>query len=151
MDGLVTGVRSIVTGYTGGEPEMQVTPGGKNVAQVSIGVGIAPNNMWVKAVMWEDLATWAQEYIKKAQAVVVEGKTVAHAYSGKKGASLDFRVHVENLWFIDSDGTKDLKIWKQSVVDGSVKEGDTPDNIVDSEVKEKMEDFVEDFEAGKKK
>ncbi|OFZ19888.1 MAG: hypothetical protein A2X94_14615 [Bdellovibrionales bacterium GWB1_55_8] len=63
--------------------------------------GSADVTQWHKIVVWGKEAENCARYLKKGEAVLVEGNVRSHRYEGKDGQSRTaFEVHAENVRFL---------------------------------------------------
>ena len=106
--------KTIVVGHLGRDPEMRYTPTGVPVTSFSIATTRKWNNAngepqekttWFRVTCWRKLAESAAQYLKKGQAVLVEGEIDASAWTDKEGnprASLELTAN--NWRFVGSRG-----------------------------------------------
>jgi len=86
--------KTIVVGYLGRDPEMRYTPTGVPVTSFSMATTRKWTNAngepqekttWFRVTCWRKLAESAAQYLKKGQAVLVEGEIDASAWTDKEG------------------------------------------------------------------
>ena len=86
--------KTIVVGHLGRDPEMRYTPTGVPVTSFSIATTRKWTNAngepqekttWFRVTCWRKLAESAAQYLKKGQAVLVEGEIDASAWTDKEG------------------------------------------------------------------
>jgi single-strand DNA-binding protein len=106
--------KTIVVGHLGRDPEMRYTPTGVPVTSFNIATTRKWNNAsgepqekttWFRVTCWRKLAETAAQYLKKGQAVLVEGEIDASAWTDKEGsprASLELTA--SNWRFVGSRG-----------------------------------------------
>jgi single-strand DNA-binding protein len=106
--------KTIVVGHLGRDPEMRYTPTGVPVTSFSIATTRKWSNAsgepqekttWFRVTCWRKLAESAAQYLKKGQAVLVEGDIDASAWTDKEGsprASLELTA--SNWRFVGSRG-----------------------------------------------
>jgi single-strand DNA-binding protein len=106
--------KTIVVGHLGRDPEMRYTPTGVPVTSFSMATTRKWTNAngepqekttWFRVTCWRKLAESAAQYLKKGQAVLVEGEIDASAWTDKEGnprASLE--LNALNWRFVGSRG-----------------------------------------------
>ena len=86
--------KTIVVGHLGRDPEMRYTPTGVPVTSFSMATTRKWTNAngepqekttWFRVTCWRKLAESAAQYLKKGQAVLVEGEIDASAWTDKEG------------------------------------------------------------------
>jgi single-strand DNA-binding protein len=86
--------KTIVVGHLGRDPEMRYTPAGVPVTSFSVATTRKWTNAngepqekttWFRVTCWRKLAESAAQYLKKGQAVLVEGDIDASAWTDKEG------------------------------------------------------------------
>jgi len=79
----------ILVGHVGRDPEVRTTPGGTKVASVSLATNhrTSPSSDdekertdWHRLALWNRLAGFAEEYVKKGDRVYVEGRLEYDSY-----------------------------------------------------------------------
>ncbi|MEJ7780877.1 MAG: single-stranded DNA-binding protein [Daejeonella sp.] len=93
MSNLRNSVR--LTGFLGADPEIKAIGEKKKLAKVSIATNDSYRNdkgekieetQWHNLIMWDGLATVAENYLHKGSEVSVEGKLTSRSYTDKEGA-----------------------------------------------------------------
>jgi len=90
----------VIIGNVGRDPELRMTPNGKQVCEFSVAVnrvtGKAEDRQeqtdWYRVSCWSTLAERAQQYIQKGRLVYIEGRFTPRTYTdreGKERLSLD--------------------------------------------------------------
>ena len=105
----------ILVGNLGADPEIRFTPGGVQVASVSMATTESWTNKngenherteWHRLVLWRRLAEIAAQYLKKGSKVYVEGKLQTRTWDDQKGQRHYMtEVVVNNLEMLDSAGS----------------------------------------------
>jgi len=81
----------IITGNVGRDPEMRYTPSGQAVTSFSVAVNEAYTNnsgekvkktVWFRVSAWGKQAETCNQYVKKGQMVLVEGRLTSDAATG---------------------------------------------------------------------
>ncbi len=76
-----------VIGHTGQEIELRYTPDGKEVANFSVAVATGKDETtWFRIALFGKTAKVAADYLKKGNAVYVEGDLKARKWKNKEGA-----------------------------------------------------------------
>ena len=92
MSNLRNSVRLI--GFLGADPEIKAIGEKKKLAKVAIATNDSYKNdkgekieetQWHNLIMWDGLATIAENYLHKGSEVSVEGKLTSRAYTDKEG------------------------------------------------------------------
>ncbi len=92
MSNLRNSVR--LTGFLGSDPEIKAIGEKKKVARVSIATSDSYKNdkgekieetQWHNLVMWDRIASVAENYLHKGSEVSVEGKLSSRSYTDKEG------------------------------------------------------------------
>jgi single-strand DNA-binding protein len=106
--------KTIVVGHLGRDPEMRYTPTGVPVTSFSVATTRKWTNAngepqekttWFRVTCWRKLAESAAQYLKKGQAVLVEGDIDTSAWTDKEGnprASLE--LNAVNWRFVGGRG-----------------------------------------------
>ena len=80
--------RVTLIGHLGQDPELSYTKGGKPVARISIattdGSKDKPVTSWHSCIGWQKTAELWQKYLRKGQAIYVEGRINYEKYEDKK-------------------------------------------------------------------
>ena len=93
MSNLRNSVR--LTGHLGADPEIKILGESKKLAKVSIATSDSYKNdkgekieetQWHNLILWDGLATIAENYLHKGSEVCVEGKLSTRSYTDKEGA-----------------------------------------------------------------
>lgn len=85
--------KTIVLGYVGADPRLDVLKDGTQVASFSVAVSERwrdgehdrERTTWFKVVVWRDQAAHVARYVKKGSRVLVEGRVDCEAYQNKVG------------------------------------------------------------------
>lgn len=97
MSNLRNSVR--LTGFLGADPEIKSIGEKKKLAKVSIATNDSYRNdkgekieetQWHNLIMWDGLATVAENYLHKGSEVSVEGKLTSRSYTDKEGVKKYF-------------------------------------------------------------
>jgi len=97
MSNLRNSVR--LTGFLGADPEIKAIGEKKKLAKVSIATSDSYKNdkgekveetQWHNLVLWDGLATLAENYLHKGSEVSVEGKLSSRIYTDKEGVKKYF-------------------------------------------------------------
>lgn len=98
----------IIMGRLGRDPEVRYTQTGKPVASFSLAVdrdyadqatGKRPCD-WVDVVAWDARARFVQQYFRKGQLAVVEGRLQVREYTGRDGSKRRaVEVVADNVYF----------------------------------------------------
>ena len=84
----------ILVGNVGGDPEVRSLPSGAKVVQFSVATSESWTNKqgekveqteWHRIELWENLATIAEQYVKKGDQVYIEGKIRTEKWTDKEG------------------------------------------------------------------
>ena len=85
---------TIITGHLGGDPEMRYTPGGQAVTNFSVAVArnyTDNNGQQVKRTVWYRVTAWGKQaevvnqYFKRGDWILVQGKTACKFVDNGKG------------------------------------------------------------------
>lgn len=105
MSNLRNSVR--LTGFLGGDPEIKPIGENKKLARVSIATNDSYKNdkgekveetQWHNLVMWDKLATFAENYLHKGSEVTLEGKLTTRYYTDKDGGKRYItEIHVNDV------------------------------------------------------
>ena len=104
----------ILMGRLGRDPEVRYTQSGTPVASFSLAVdrdfvdqatGRRPTD-WIEVVAWNAKAKFAQQYFRKGQLAVVEGRLQIRDWTDKDGSKRrSAQVVADNVYFGDSKRT----------------------------------------------
>ncbi|MHB1180084.1 MAG: single-stranded DNA-binding protein [Daejeonella sp.] len=92
MSNLRNSVR--LTGFLGADPEIKAIGEKKKLAKVAIATSNSYRNdkgekieetQWHNLIMWDGLATIAENYLHKGSEVSVEGRLTSRSYTDKEG------------------------------------------------------------------
>jgi single-stranded DNA-binding protein len=105
----LTGLSTVVTGFTAKEAISKYSPTGSLVTEMTLGVGNGSEKYpltWVKVPVWDDLAQEALDVIdKKGIAVEASGMLQIRLYEGKRGKAVAIELkNVRELKIYDRDG-----------------------------------------------
>jgi single-strand DNA-binding protein len=113
----MSGVNKVIlVGRLGTEPEVRSTPGGQQVATLSIATSESwmkdgkkeEKTEWHRVVLWGRQAELAQKYLKKGRMVYIEGKLQTRSWDDKQGQKrYTTEIVANNLQFIDSGSNRD--------------------------------------------
>ncbi|MCL5436170.1 MAG: single-stranded DNA-binding protein [Patescibacteria group bacterium] len=104
--------KAIIVGRLTRDPESRTTPGGINVATLSIATNFIYKNQegqkveqveYHNVVVWRKLAEIAAQYLKKGRRVLVEGRLQTRQWEGNDGAKRSrTEIIADNLIMLDS-------------------------------------------------
>lgn len=92
MSNLRNSVR--LTGFLGADPEVKAIGEKKKLAKVTIATNDSYRNdkgdkieetQWHNLIMWDGIATIAENYLHKGSEVCIEGKLTSRSYTDKEG------------------------------------------------------------------
>lgn len=123
----------IIAGNLGRDPEMRYTPSGQAVTNFSVAVNENYTNsqgekiertLWFRVSTWGKQAEICNQYLKKGQKVLVEGRLVAdpttggpRVWQGQKGPGASFEVSASRVRFLTARG---------EIEEGGFQEGEGP-------------------------
>ena len=96
----------ILIGRLGVEPVLKTTAGGSPYAKFTLATNrmmkdLVPVTQWHKLVVWGKMAENCTRYLKKGQAVYIEGELRSNDYEDREGISrTSFDVHVTDISFL---------------------------------------------------
>ena len=96
----------IIKGRLGADVELKSTNTGKHVARLRVAVDRRGKNAgtdWLDVIAWEQKADFAQQYLGKGRAILVEGRLQSRQYQtqdGQKRTAIE--IIAENIEFADS-------------------------------------------------
>lgn len=104
--------KAIIVGRLTRDPESRTTPGGVNVATLSLATNFIYKNQegqrveqveYHNVVVWRKLAEIAAQYLKKGRRVLIEGRLQTRTWEGNDGAKRSrTEIIADNLIMLDS-------------------------------------------------
>ena len=102
----------IILGNLGGDPEVRALPSGVKVANINIATSESytgkdgqrvEQTEWHRVELWDNLATIAEQYLKKGNQVYIEGKIRSEEWQDKSGATMrGYRIRATSMNLIGS-------------------------------------------------
>ena len=102
----------IILGNLGGDPEVRALPSGVKVANINIATSESymgkdgqrvEQTEWHRVELWDNLATIAEQYLKKGNPVYLEGKIRSEEWQDKSGATMrGYRIRATSMNLIGS-------------------------------------------------
>ena len=107
--------KAILIGRLTRDPELRITPTGRNVCQFSVAVSRTFTNAngereadFINCVVWDKQAENLVKYQKKGNQIAVEGRIQTRNYDDKDGKKVYVtEVFASNISFLDSKGSSD--------------------------------------------
>jgi len=106
--------KAIIVGRLTRDPESRTTPGGINVATISIATNFIYKNQegqkveqveYHNVVVWRKLAEIAAQYLKKGRRVLIEGRLQTRSWEANDGTKRSrTEIVADNLIMLDSAG-----------------------------------------------
>lgn len=97
----------ILLGNLGGDPEVRALPSGVKVANINIATSESytgkdgqrvEQTEWHRVELWDNLATLAEQYLKKGNQVYVEGKIRSEEWQDKSGVTMrGYRIRATSM------------------------------------------------------
>jgi single-strand DNA-binding protein len=108
----------IILGNLGGDPEVRALPSGVKVANINIATSESytgkdgqrvEQTEWHRVELWDNLATTAEQYLKKGNQVYIEGKIRSEEWQDKSGATMrGYRIRATSMNLIGSKNDRPL-------------------------------------------
>ena len=108
----------IILGNLGGDPEVRARPSGVKVANINIATSESYTGQdgqrveqteWHRVELWDNLATIAEQYLKKGNQVYIEGKIRSEEWQDKSGATMrGYRIRATSMNLIGSKNDRPL-------------------------------------------
>jgi single-strand DNA-binding protein len=108
----------IILGNLGGDPEVRALPSGVKVANINIATSESytgkdgqrvEQTEWHRVELWDNLATIAEQYLKKGNQVYIEGKIRSEEWQDKSGATMrGYRIRATSMNLIGSKNDRPL-------------------------------------------
>lgn len=108
--------KAIVVGRLTRDPESRTTPGGINVANISIATNFIYKNQegqkveqveYHNVVVWRKLAEIAAQYLKKGRRVLIEGRLQTRSWEANDGSKRSrTEIVADNMIMLDSGGAR---------------------------------------------
>jgi single-stranded DNA-binding protein len=122
----LTGITSIVKGFSAKEALGKFSPDGKFIADITLGVGDGSEKyptMWVNVPVWEKIGEKAVELIdKKGIPIEATGMLQVRMYEGKRGKTVAIELkNVHALKIYDRDGNL-IKLISNEITEEIIKE-----------------------------
>lgn len=96
----------VIIGRLGQDPEIRMTPAGKQVATCSLavdeGFGDNKKTVWFRCVLWEKQAEIAQKYLSKGKKACIRGRMVSREWDKDGQKHTAWELISEQLELIDS-------------------------------------------------
>ena len=106
----------IILGNLGGDPEVRALPSGVKVANINIATSESytgkdgqrvEQTEWHRVELWDNLATIAEQYLKKGNQVYIEGKIRSEEWQDKTGATVrGYRIRATSMNLIGGRNEK---------------------------------------------
>lgn len=97
----------IILGNLGADPEVRALPSGMKVANINIATSESytgkdgqkvEQTEWHRVELWDNLASIAEQYLKKGNQVYIEGKIRSEEWQDKSGATVrGYRIRATSL------------------------------------------------------
>lgn len=97
----------ILLGNLGSDPEVRALPSGVKVANINIATSEAytgkdgqrvEQTEWHRVELWDNLATIAEQYLKKGNQVYIEGKIRSEEWQDKSGVTMrGYRIRATSM------------------------------------------------------
>lgn len=108
----------IILGNLGGDPEVRALPSGVKVANINIATSESytgkdgqrvEQTEWHRVELWDNLASIAEQYLKKGNQVYIEGKIRSEEWQDKSGATMrGYRIRATSMNLIGSKNDRPL-------------------------------------------
>ena len=108
----------IILGNLGGDPEVRALHSGVKVANINIATSESytgkdgqrvEQTEWHRVELWDNLATIAEQYLKKGNQVYIEGKIRSEEWQDKSGATMrGYRIRATSMNLIGSKHDRPL-------------------------------------------
>jgi len=72
----------VAVGRVGKDPTMRYTPDGKPVTTFSLAAASGKNTIWLNVTVWDKLAETCNNYLKKGEKALIEGRLTADPNTG---------------------------------------------------------------------
>ncbi len=129
--------RTVLIGNVGGDAVLRHTHNGKPVVNLSLAThtrrkGQEDVTTWHRIVLWDRLAELAHQYVKKGQALYIEGPTTHRDWTDKQGVERNSaEVNAREMIFLDQPATRGFTpLGPASSGQGS--DGEELDEVVES-------------------
>ncbi len=111
--------RIVLVGHVGRDPDVRQTQGGTKVAHISVatnyrtgGENPQERTAWHRVTLWNRMAAFAEEYVRKGDRVYVEGRLEYDSYERDGVTIPTAEVHARELILLsgrraDAEGTGD--------------------------------------------